>query len=51
MPIGDSLAALAAEYADHVKAGLWALGIDNPNAWGGAVEYMGKSAARFIAVQ
>ena len=35
----------------HRELGLWAVDTANPNAWGGATEYLCSSAADFIALQ
>ena len=36
---------------DHLKRGLWALDTVNPNAWGGACEYLAMSSADVVFVQ
>ncbi len=42
---------LSAADRSHVVAGLWAIDTLNPNAWPGAIEYLGQSAADFVTVQ
>ncbi len=42
---------LSAADARHTAAGLWAVDTVNPNAWPGALEYLGVSGADFVAIQ